>query len=544
MPLLSNPDFCGPSTRMAAVDHMPGYVAPKSLVTIKNLLADRALTVTRPRQQPPSLIFRLPAEMLAETFLQATADDQDASALRIPMHFHFVLSQVCGLWRAVTLHTPSLWCRVVLHLGDRTTGFGGIKSLAKTCFERSYELPLTLIITSSVKIASTIPNLSMDLVLPVRHRIQYLELRLPVVFTESIFKLPKNSLKALKSISIYASISLDEGPWFRAMSALEGAPLLNSVKLSCIHDRESRVRWRTRDVRFDPYLAGLPWGQLTDLTLQDLEFRCDDAIYALEMTTSLVRCSLELRMFEPLAPVIAFTTVQTAATPAESAPKPKKTITIPALLVLELAISGWDSAPADFFDKMTLPSLEELSIKYKDKGTLPCATLLDLQTRSTFSLTRFVLASRMGDTLVPFLHNNPLLSRLQLVFCAIKLTPLAAALTRTGAVGELPVLPRLRALTLADRWAEETPPAAWARATKTVVEMARSRCGAQDDVNAGVARLERFTFGSQAALSAKRAAGIDRCRARGMPVRVVTILPERAHLARTDYINLILWEDD
>ncbi|KAJ6620530.1 hypothetical protein B0H10DRAFT_1079779 [Mycena sp. CBHHK59/15] len=536
IPLLSNPDFCGPPTRM----DVPGYVAPKSLVTIKSLLSDRALTVKRPRQQPPSLIFCLPAELLAEMFIQATADDQDASAMHIPMHFHFVLSQVCGLWRAVSLHTPSLWCRVVLHLGGRTAGFGGIKGLAKTCFERSYELPLALIITSSVTTASTIPNLSMDLVLPVRHRIRYLELRLPAVLTESIFKLPRNSLKALKSISIYASISDDEGPWFRSMSALEGAPLLDNVKLSCVHAPGSRTQWRRIELRFDPYVAGLPWDQLTELSLQDLEIRCDDAIYALEMTTSLVRCSLELRIIEPLAPVIAFTN-QAAPTANTLPPKPKKPVTLPALLVFELAVSGWDGAPAHFFDRMILPSLKELSIKYKDPQTLPCATLTDLQTRSSFSLERFVLASRTGDSLLPFLQNNPLLCRLQLVFCALELTPLAAALTRQAGA-EPPVLPRLQALTLADRWAEETPAATWARATKAVVEMARSRCRTQDGT-AG-ARLERFTFGSRAALNAKKAARMDRCRAEGMRVRAVTILPERAHLVRSDYINMILWQDE
>jgi hypothetical protein len=177
---------------------VPGRpAAPRSLVTLKSLLSDRALTVVRPRQQPPSLIFSLPPEMLAEMFLQATADDQDVSAMLFPMHFHFVLTQVCGLWRAVAPHTPSMGCRVVLHLGARTRGFSGIKSLAKTCFERSYELPLALVITSSVTEATMIPNLPMDLVLPVRHRIRHLELKLPIVLTKSLFKLPKNSLQHL-----------------------------------------------------------------------------------------------------------------------------------------------------------------------------------------------------------------------------------------------------------------------------------------------------------------------------------------------------------
>jgi hypothetical protein len=297
-------------------------------------------------------------------------------------------------------------CRVVLHLGARTRGFSGIKSLAKTCFERSYELPLALVITSSVTDATMIPNLPMDLVLPVRHRIRHLELKLPIVLTESLFKLPKNSLKALKSISIYALISNDEGPWFRSMSGLEGAPLLESVKLSCVHAPGSLMQWRMEELRFDPYLAGLPWDQLTELRIQDLEIRCDDALYALEMTTNLVHCALDLRMFPPLAAVIAFTAMPVPVPADEPPPKPKKPVMVPALLALELSVSGWNSSPADFFDRMIFPSLKELSIKYKDRQDLPCATLTELQTRSSFSLERFALASRNGDSLLPFLHSN------------------------------------------------------------------------------------------------------------------------------------------
>ncbi|KAJ7654325.1 hypothetical protein B0H17DRAFT_386197 [Mycena rosella] len=535
IPLQLSPDFCGPPTRVDTTQ--------RPLVTLKTLLSDRALTVKRPRQQPPSLIFSLPAEMIAEIFLQATAEDQDADAIRIPMHFHFVLSQVCGLWRAVAIHTPSLWSRVVLHLGARTSGFGGITTLARTCFERSCELPLALIITSSVTNADTIPNLSMDLVLPVRHRIRHLELRLPVVLTESIFKLPKNSLKALRSISVYAIVSADPASWFRSMSGLEGAPHLDRVKLACVHAPGSLIQWRTIDLRFDPYVARLPWAQLTDLHLQDLELRCDDAIYALEMATSLVRCALEVRMFEPLAPVIAFTVPPGQDAPAPPAPpKPKPPVTLPALLALDLAISGWPSAPADFFDRMILPSLKDLSIKYKDRQPLPCATLTALQTRSSFSLERFLLASRTGDTLLPFLQANPLLSRVQLVFCALELTPLAEGLTRVARTPGLGILPCLRALALTDRWTEEAPHATWARATKAVVEMARSRWRVHGD--AAGARLVGFTFGSQMGLSAKKAERMERFRAEGMRLRIVPILAERAHLRRADYLGMNLWADE
>ncbi|KAJ6489872.1 hypothetical protein C8R45DRAFT_992036 [Mycena sanguinolenta] len=538
IPLLSNPAFCGTPRWLG------DGLGPMSLVTLKSLLSDRALTVKRPRQQPPSLIFSLPAEMLAEIFLQATADDQSPSSMLAPMDSHFVLTQVCALWRAVAIHTPSLWSRIVLHLGRRTTGFHKVKILAKTCFERSCELPLALIITSSVIDSSAIPNLSMDLVLPVRHRIRHLELKLPIIFTESIFKLPRNSLKALRSITICALISDgDDGSWwFRSMSALDGAPLLESVKLSCERDPNSITQWRMTEARFDPYVAGLPWDRLTELVIQDLEIRHEDALYALELTTSLLRCRLDLRIIPPLAPVVAFTTAAGLPPPSPPPPPPTlKPVTVPALHTLELAVSGANNAPADFFDRLILPCLKELSIVYKDRKPLPCATLTALQTRSSFSLHRLALASRSGDGLLPFFESNPLLSRLQLAFCGLQLVPLANALTRKPEGS--PFLPRLRLLSLADRWTEETPAGTWALATKAVIEMVRSRRRVQQGGGGSSAQLEVFTFGSGAALSAKKAARLNGWRAEGMRVRTASIPPERAHLTRSDYINRILWQD-
>jgi hypothetical protein len=303
------------------------------------------------------------------------------------------------------------------------------------------------------------------------------------------------------------------------MSALKGAPFLDSVKLSRVHISDPvmhlqvpLMQWQMTGLRFDPYFADLPWDRLKELRFHNLELRCDDALYVLEMMKSLVRCSLDL---ETIPPALTSTT-NPATTPADvSLPKPPQLVTLPALLALELSVSGWDSAPTDFFDRIILPSLKELSIKYNDPHSLPCTTLTGLQTRSSFSLERFALANRSGDSLLPFLQSNPLLSRLQLVFCALELLPLANALTRKSK-GGTSVLPRLRTLTLADRWMEESPSATWTLATKAVIDMVRSRRYAQDVESD--AQLEEFTFGSRAALSAKKSARFCRWRNEGMRV--------------------------
>ncbi|KAJ7768948.1 hypothetical protein B0H16DRAFT_1411504 [Mycena metata] len=437
--------------------------------------------------------------MVAEIFLQATADEANKTDTVFPMHSHLVLSHVCALWRAVALHTPSLWCRVVLRLGDRTTGFSGIKSLAKTCFERSGNLPLALTITSSVSNPSTIPNLSMELILPVRHRIRHLKLRLPVVFTESVFKLPKNSLRALKSISISAPIPSEEGPWFRAMSALEGAPLLESVAFSWVpHPAFSRQR-PPRTPRFDPTHAGLPWDQLTELRLRNFALLCKDALHVLEIARALRRCSLHL------------------LTPATS-----NTVSIllysDILSSLEVVFTGRGSTAARFLDTITLPSLKDLSITINHDAmqSLPCATLEALQTRSSFSLDKFSLADRTGDTLLPFLQLNPRLTSLALTNCALELIPLTLALTyKPAGDSDVTLLPDLRSLALSDHWKEiGRPRAEWTRAIKVVTAMVESRRRTA---------LVDFAFGSSVALNATEKTRLTRACADGMRISVAKV---------------------
>jgi hypothetical protein len=323
---------------------------------------------------------------------------------------------------------------------------------------------------------------------------------------------------ALRSIDI--SVLTDgHGTWFRSMSALEGAPLLNSVKFGAIYSSAPTFDLHVPVVppirgklRFDPYVAGLPWGQLTELYFTDVEIRCDDALHMFGMANALVRAKLDVYILPPLMPVIAFTTSIVPPTSPEP-PRRQPPVSAPALRELDLIISGWarGSSPVDLFDRLVLASVTKLSIKYEYAQNLPCATLLDLQTRSAFSLQQFSLISRTGDSLIPFLQSNPSLWRLQLVFSAQGLAPLADALTRDA---DTPLLPRLVALTLIDRWVEETLTVPWVRATKAVVDMARTRW--RVDWAAGGTRLESFTFGSGAGISGKKAARLGRLRLEGM----------------------------
>ncbi|KAK7039804.1 F-box domain-containing protein [Favolaschia claudopus] len=534
IPLLSNPEFCGPS-RLPWLGDEPfaptNRKKPLVTLTLKNLLSGK-----RPRQQPPSAIFSLPPEMLAEIFLQAVSEDRNPP---FPMHSHFVLAQVCALWRAVAIHTPSLWCRIVLEVAAHESrhDLDRVMIRARTCFERSHALPIALILTSSNSNPTFITNFALDLILPVRQRIRHLETKLPVGFTESLFKLPRNSFEVLKSITVTALVSDGaEGPWFRGMSALQGAPVLEHFTLtfpSCC--------WRPREI-FDPYLADLPWEQLTELSIETLETRHEDALYALQLLEKLVRCRMDIRLLPPLVPVIAFTNGLPAPVqqPATDIPAPKAKISLLTLRVLEVMMTGVRVDPNLFFDRLALPSLTELSIKLSDRLTFRCKMLTDLQTRSSFSLRHFTLANARGESVLPFIENNPLLLSLKFAMCGMDLLPVATALTLTPTPDNKAFtsgsVPRLRLLSLGDHWREEGRPTEWASATKAVIDMVRSRRRRMK----GASRLEGFIFGSsQAALSPKKKERLERWCAEGMRGRAV-LLPHPPH----PHLHMIMRVDD
>ncbi|KAJ7146702.1 hypothetical protein C8R44DRAFT_864437 [Mycena epipterygia] len=248
------------------------------------------------------------------------------------------------------------------------------------------------------------------------------------------------------------------------------------------------------------------------------------------MANALVRVKLDVYILNPLMPIIAFTTpIVPPTSPKLHRRQPPVCASALRELDLIISVSGWarGSSPVDLFDRLVLPSLTKLSIKYEYPQNRPCSTLLDLQTRSAFSLQQFSVTSRTGDNLIPFLQSNPLLWRLQLVLSVRALAPLAAALA------DIQLLPRLVALTLIDRWVEEERAAAWVPATKAVVDMARTRW--RVDHATGCTRLESFTFGSGAGIGKKKAARLGRLRQEGMRATDVHLVHDG------DYMNT--WMD-
>ncbi|KAJ7082796.1 hypothetical protein C8R44DRAFT_753670 [Mycena epipterygia] len=241
------------------------------------------------------------------------------------------------------------------------------------------------------------------------------------------------------------------------------------------------------------------------------------------MANALVRVKLDVYILNPLMPIIAFTTPHRTSNISQASPSTTTHLRV------RPAVSGWarDSSPVDLFDRLVLLSLTKLSIKYEYSQNRPYSTLLDLQTRSAFSLQQLSVTSRTGDNLIPFLQSNPLFWRLQLVLSVRALAPLAAALA------DIQLLPRLVALTLIDRWVEEERAAAWVPATKAVVDMARTRW--RVDHATGCTRLESFTFGSGAGIGKKKAARLGRLRQEGMRATDVHLVHDG------DYMNT--WMD-
>ncbi|KAF7316452.1 hypothetical protein MIND_00164200 [Mycena indigotica] len=462
-------------------------------ISLKTILSNSEFMTQHKRQQASSPVLRLPPELLSEIFLLLLATTED-KALRpsFPMHVQLALSKVCGFWRAVALHTPMLWTSVALHLGKHVSNFNGIKELALTCFQRSEPLPLSLTITSET---TSMPNIVSDLVSSARHRITRLQLQMPIAFTESIFKLPMSSFKLLRSIEVSAMLtSGDKGPWFRAMSSLEGATQLKTVVFRCYNPDNTRLERRL----FKPMKSGLRLEQLLHLTLVgSLQVLANDAVNLIGQATNLVQLAIHITRVP------------------EGAPEPDSVVSS-TLRYLDATVSQY-SLPV-FLNALKLPSLEELSVRCRGVQNIPCSVFVGLHEKSAFSLRRFLISDRMGDSIFPFLRCSPFLERVQLIQCGSALNTVCKIFTRKAGNG-VPILPHLKELAIVDRWPDERPEVAWDTASQALMAMVRFRR------QTGHQMLNYLVFGARKALNEDQVAQLKTWRLEGMEYRLTDLRP-------------------
>ncbi|OCH89584.1 hypothetical protein OBBRIDRAFT_888277 [Obba rivulosa] len=97
-------------------------------------------TVARGVKGTGATVDDLPNEMLGLIFSAGTAEfwiSDFPQARSWPLPFPLILSHVCRRWRAISVSSPTLWCRILI--------WGGLKMDSLKCFlERSRNLPLSV----------------------------------------------------------------------------------------------------------------------------------------------------------------------------------------------------------------------------------------------------------------------------------------------------------------------------------------------------------------------------------------------------------------
>ncbi|KAJ7603837.1 hypothetical protein FB45DRAFT_1070954 [Roridomyces roridus] len=118
--------------------------------SVKNFIAlsvDRAAELQRAIEAHKAIISpirRLPNELLAEIFFQASQASFDRMADIGPTKAPWLFTHVCQLWAEVALGSRALWSRIFMHLDRVDEAAGGFASIAKLFFERSGNFPLTV----------------------------------------------------------------------------------------------------------------------------------------------------------------------------------------------------------------------------------------------------------------------------------------------------------------------------------------------------------------------------------------------------------------
>ncbi|KAJ7780972.1 hypothetical protein B0H16DRAFT_603229 [Mycena metata] len=103
------------------------------------------------RPAPCDWTTQLPPEILAQIFLTSLANAGDSSSDMLSRNPPWLLSQVCGRWRAVALSTPRLWCTLLPfanEINSRSPLPVSVLALASAHIERSNPLPVKLRVDS------------------------------------------------------------------------------------------------------------------------------------------------------------------------------------------------------------------------------------------------------------------------------------------------------------------------------------------------------------------------------------------------------------
>jgi hypothetical protein len=286
------------------------------------------LTSRRDALLPPIYVYRvalaphkiLPTDVLREILLCAALGPVDFGARHLPIQL--ILCAVSSNWRSVALATHELWSNVQLP-GFMTSRR---QEILATWLLRGGQHPLVLDIQKVYHDLSELLSLSL-------HRIRTLIVNCPQPFQDSAL----GSMNSLETLRFF-------GNWGEMPKALKtilpGSTRLRSVTLSAFQVGETR---RLENI-------GVPWQQLTNLSIDDMDVPTSQYYRILERCTSLTTASLFIHN------LASDLTVQAS----------DQIIALPGLRALVLR-GGSLRHFATFLNSLALPSLRDLVLKRTSK---------------------------------------------------------------------------------------------------------------------------------------------------------------------------------
>ena len=195
-----------------------------------------------------------------------------------------LLGHICSKWRHVAHGTPKLWTTFSLQIrkSPKTVEGGRVDhaSFAKDWLARAHPYPLRV----SLDIDAETLRRIMCAILPSAHRLQILELALPLTHRRPLVDFPAMSMPLLERLKLSINLSdysKDAELWEGRTTAFTAAPRLTIATLSFSDLLSSNIL--------------LPWWQLTSLDISAMDdCSADICLDAFIQCTNLVDCTLKM----------------------------------------------------------------------------------------------------------------------------------------------------------------------------------------------------------------------------------------------------------
>lgn len=269
----------------------------------------------------------MPPEILSEIFIRCQSTpsfhptDRDGGVCldTVP----FLLGKICSRWRYVSLSTPKLWASIQLSVGFHNAESRAM--MAKTWLARSGTCPLSIALNIRRGYAEFSSELLMQVLL--RHSDRWRSIYLCMPLSDiKCFSPAKNWIPQLQRLLVNVTDFIDAPPprWKEMIDIFECAPQLHSFNLA----PDSPTS-----------LLKVPYHQLKYLDLQGRS--ATETLNILGLTLNLETCVVSPTMQESQHPPVLLRNLR------------------------YIHISIWVNL-GNFFDRLSLPMLRELSIDLQD----------------------------------------------------------------------------------------------------------------------------------------------------------------------------------